>query len=294
MPRRLDAECTARVAYPALLMSGHDTPVVRLDAAEVVEGGKHILGPIDWVVERAQRWVVLGPNGAGKSTLVRLVGGWRLPTRGSVRVLGERFGTTDLRDLRPRIGWVSGELERRLLPTMPVREVVLTGRHAALVRWRQVDTPADEARAEALLAWVGCAELADRQFGTLSDGERQRVLVARALLPEPELLLLDEPFAGLDLAGRELLVAALAEVAADPTAPPAVLVTHHAEDIPPGFTDALLLRDGHIVASGPLDDVLTDTAVSDTFGVAVHVEQHAGRYATRASALHPTAAPATS
>ena len=256
---------------------------VTLTRVEVVEGGQRILGPIDWEAGAGQRWVVLGPNGAGKSTLVRLAGGWRLPTRGTATVLGERFGAADLRQLRRRIGWVSGELDRRLRPAMSVGDVVLTARHGALVRWRHHDDPADLARAHDLLATLGCAELADRRFGTLSDGERQRVLLARALLPEPELLLLDEPFAGLDLAGRELLVAALAELAADPTAPPTVLVTHHAEDIPPGFTHGLLLREGRVTALGRVDEVLADEPLSQTFGLTLHVDSQDGRYATRAT-----------
>ena len=265
----------------------HDpSPAAVLDDVEVVEGGQRILGPVCWRVEASQRWVVLGPNGAGKSTLVRLVGGWRLPTRGKVTVLGAAFGRTDLRALRTRIGWVSDELDRRLQPTLRVRDVVLSGRHARLVHWRgdiRTTIPEQDAqRVTALLDWVGAGGLVGRRFHSLSDGERQRVLLARALLPEPDLLLLDEPFAGLDLAGRELLLSALSDLASDPAAPPVVLVTHHAEDVPPGFTHGLLLRSGQVVAEGPLDEVLADGPLSATFDLGLRVEQRAGRYATRA------------
>jgi iron complex transport system ATP-binding protein len=255
---------------------------VVLRDVEVVEGGARILGPLSWRVEAGERWVVLGPNGAGKSTLVRLVGGWRLPTRGTAEVLGARFGGTDLRDLRARIGWVAHELDRGLRPGMTVLDVLVAGVHGALARWRQGADAALRERCAALLDRVGMSGTAGRRHATLSEGERQRVLLARALLGDPELLLLDEPFAGLDLGGRELLVAALRELAADPAAPPIALVTHHVEDVPPGFTHGLLLRDGGVAAAGPIDEVLTGPALSGAFGIDVVVERRDGRYTSRA------------
>jgi iron complex transport system ATP-binding protein len=257
---------------------------IALDDVEVVEQGARLLGPLRWTVTPSQRWVLLGPNGAGKSTLVRLVGGWRLPTRGTVTVLGERFGRTDLRDLRPRIGWVGGELDRRLQPHARVLDVLATGLRGALVRWHQPVAEADRDRALELLARVGLEGFAERRYQTLSEGERQRALLARALLPEPALLLLDEPFAALDLGGRELLVQALSALAGDPDAPPIVLVTHHVEDIPAGFSHCMLLRDGVPTAAGAMADVVTSDALSDAFGVAVTVEQRDGRFTSRATA----------
>jgi iron complex transport system ATP-binding protein len=253
---------------------------LQLAGVEVVESGRRILGPVDWRVDAGQRWVLLGPNGAGKSTLLRVAGAWRQPTRGTAEVLCEHLGRVDVRYLRRRIGWVSGELGRLLDVRLTAAEVVATGPANALTRlWKPPLRV--EPWVEELLALMGCAGLGDQRFVTLSEGERQRVLLARALAAQPGLLLLDEPFAGLDLGGREQLVDRLAAVASDPTAPPTVLVTHHAEDIPPGFTHAMLLRCGQALAAGPIDGVLVDDAVSACFGVAVTVDRRGGRYATR-------------
>lgn len=264
-------------------MESQGGPVVALDGVEIVEQGASLLGPVQWNVTASQRWILLGPNGAGKSTLVRLVGGWRLPTRGTAEVLGERFGRTDLRDLRGRIGWVGGELDRRLHSGASVLDIMVAAVHGVLVRWNHTIDDADRDRALALLRRFGLDGFAHRRYQTLSEGERQRVLLARALVPRPELLLLDEPFAGLDLGGRELLVETLAGLAADPASPPIVLVTHHVEDIPPGFTHCLLLRDGVPTAAGPLADVVTGARLTEAFGVAVTVEERGGRFTSRAS-----------
>jgi len=257
-------------------------PALALRGVGVVRDGRALLSGVDWTVGAGERWAVLGPNGSGKTTLLRICGAELHPTSGGVEVLGERLGRVDVRELRARIGWVSGALTRLLRAGITAREVVVTGRRAALETWWDAFGPADWSRAGTLLADAGMAAVADRPFGVISEGERQQVLIARALMGEPELLLLDEPAAGLDLGARERLVARLAALAADLSTPPLVLVTHHAEEIPPGTTHALLLRDGRVHAAGPVADVLTSEAVSEAFSVAVSVGRDAGRWTTRA------------
>lgn len=257
------------------------TAALALAGVGVVRDGRPLLGGVDWVVGSDERWVVLGPNGSGKTTLLRICGAELHPTTGRAEILGERLGRVDVRTLRARIGWVSGALTRMLRPGITAREVVVTGRRAALETWWDGFGPDDWARADRLLAGAGIDTVADRPFGVISEGERQQVLIARALMGEPELLLLDEPAAGLDLGARERLVARLSGLAADRRTPPLVLVTHHTEEIPDGISHALLLRGGRVLASGPVEGVLTSEAVSDAFGVEVEVSREAGRWTTR-------------
>jgi iron complex transport system ATP-binding protein len=225
--------------------------------------------------------VVLGPNGAGKTTLLRIAGAELHPTSGLVYVLGERIGRTDLFELRPRIGLSSASLASRVPAEELVSDVVVSAGYAVLGRWREAYEAMDTRRATDLLTALGIGHLADRTFGTLSEGERKRALIARALMTDPEMLLLDEPAAGLDLGGREDLVARLSTLALDPDAPATVLVTHHVEEIPPGFTHALLLREGRAVAQGLLDDVITADNLSATFGQRLTLERSGGRFFAR-------------
>ena len=248
----------------------------------VVRDGATLLDYVDWAVDQDQRWVVLGPNGAGKTTLLRIASTRLFPTRGTVDILGERLGRVDVFELRPRIGLSSAALGERIPAREKVRDVVLTASYGMVGRWRERYDIHDEVRAEHVLKQVGCAHLADRTYGTLSEGERKRAQIARALMTDPEMLLLDEPAAGLDLGGREDLVARLAAIAADPDAPTTVLVTHHVEEIPVGFTHALLLRSGQVVAAGPLQDSMTQQSLSETFGVVLRLDYRDGRFAARA------------
>jgi iron complex transport system ATP-binding protein len=243
------------------------------------EQGGIIVGPLDWRADADQRWVILGPNGSGKTSLLRLAGAERRPTTGTVTVLGQRLGRVDLRGLRARIGVASAAVADQLRPTLSAHDAVVTARFGALEPWWHDYGSADHERAEGLLAQMGCGDLGSRQLATLSQGERQRVLLARALMASPELLLLDEPAAGLDLPARELLVERVARLVADPAAPAVVLVTHHVEEIPPGMTHALLLRAGRVVAVGPLAEALTAETLSATYGVEVALEQRDGRWA---------------
>lgn len=253
-----------------------------MDDVGLVRSGRDVLRDVTWSVRPGERWIVLGPNGSGKTSLVRIAALYLHPTRGRVRVLGEELGATDVRALRTRIGYTSAALADLLRPTVTARDAVMTAVHAALEPWWHRYTPTERGRAEELLARVGCAGLGDRTFGTLSSGERQRVLLARALMGGPGLVLLDEPTAGLDLAGREQLVATLADLAADPATPPVVLVTHHVDEIPPGFTHALLLRDGRPMASGRLRETLTGTALGKLFGLELTLRRHDdGRWTAR-------------
>ncbi len=256
---------------------------VQLDRVTVIRNGVALLDEISWEVAAGERWALLGPNGSGKTTLLQVVGSALWPTAGAVEILGERLGRVDMRELRRRIAMVSAAVSRTLRPELAALDVVLTGRHAALEAWWHEYTDADRAEARALLddAGFGTPGFAERPFGLLSEGERQQVLLARALMSNPDLLLMDEPAAGLDLGARERLLGRLAALAADPTVPPLVLVTHHLEEIPPGVTHAALLREARLVAAGPVGEVLTGQTVSEAFGVAVSVEQHGGRWSAR-------------
>ncbi len=256
--------------------------VIAMRGVGVVRDGATLLEYIDWAVDQDQRWVVLGPNGAGKTTLLRIASTRLFPTRGTADILGERLGRVDVFELRPRIGLSSAALGERIPAREKVRDVVLTASYGMVGRWRERYDIHDEVRAEHVLKQVGCAHLADRTYGTLSEGERKRAQIARALMTDPEMLLLDEPAAGLDLGGREDLVARLAAIAADPGAPTTVLVTHHVEEIPVGFTHALLLRAGQVVATGPLHESMTEQSLSHTFGVGLRLDYRDGRFAARA------------
>ncbi len=254
---------------------------VSLRQVELVRDGHFILQAIDWTVRHDERWVVLGPNGCGKTTLCRIASLDLHPSHGTVDVLGETLGRTDVRALRARIGLTSAALAAQLKPRLTAGDVVVTAKYGALDPWWHRYDDADHARAIGQLDRVGCRELAGRSFGTLSSGERQRVLLARTLMPDPELLILDEPTAGLDLGGRETLVTTLSALAADPAAPPVILVTHHVDEIPPSFTHVLLLVRGAVAASGPIETTLTADALSRCFGLSLSLERHEGRWSAR-------------
>ena len=258
-----------------------DDLVVRMSGVGLRRRRNGLLADLDFSVELGERWVVLGPNGAGKTTLLRLAAAELFPTVGTVDVLGERMGRVSVFDLRPRIGFSSAAFAARVPGDELVRDVVVSAGYAVVGRWREEYDKIDMDRALDLLGAVGVAHLTDRAFGTLSEGERKRVLIARALMTDPELLLLDEPAAGLDLGGREDLVARLSALALDPDAPAMVLVTHHVEEIPPGFTHALLLREGRAVAAGLLDDVITVENLSKTFDQDLLLERSDARFFAR-------------
>ena len=257
------------------------TDVLDLVDVSLVRDGKKLLSGVNWRVADGERWVVVGPNGAGKTTLLQIVGGQMHPSGGAAAILGERLGRVDVFELRPRIGLTSAAVDQRVPRREKVRDVVLTASYGQLGRWRERYDQLDTARADDLLAWWGMDGFAERGYGTLSSGERKRVLIARALMADPELLLLDEPAAGLDLAGREDLVRRLANHAADPGSPVTVLITHHVEEIPPGFTHVLMLRQGSVVASGPMDATLTAENLSACFGIPLTVQNAGGRYYAR-------------
>ncbi|WP_372699307.1 ABC transporter ATP-binding protein [Arthrobacter sp. JSM 101049] len=254
------------------------TDVLSFAGIDVVRGNKNLLTGIDWQVEDDERWVVLGPNGAGKTTLLQIAAARMHPTRGTASILDETLGRVDVFELRPRIGLSSGALASHIPAHETVLNTVVTASYGTTGRWRERYDPMDERRAFSLLHAWGMSTLINRTFGSLSDGERKRVQIARALMTDPELLLLDEPGAGLDLAGREDLVARLAELAADEDAPAMVLVTHHLEEIPPGFTHAMLLDEGAIVAAGPIEATLTEANLSITFGMDLRLRVEGGRY----------------
>ncbi len=251
---------------------------VAMAGAEVRIGGRRILGPFDLVIGAGERWVLLGPNGCGKTTALSLMGARRQPSAGTVEVLGMRLGRVDLRELRPRIGHVSHRVADELRGEASVLDTVLTGRDATLVTWWQRFDGDDVARAHALLTSIGCDDLAHRPLATCSRGERLRVLIARALFGEHELLLFDEPAAGLDLPARERLLAAMTEAAG----PTTVLATHHLEEIPATTTHAALLRDGRVLTAGAIDEVVVGERLSACFGMPIAVGRADGRWTARA------------
>ncbi len=252
-----------------------------MDEVHLRIGATQVLRGISLTVNATDRWVVLGANGAGKTSVLRVAALYQHPSRGTVEVLGQVLGRCDVRVLRERIAFSSPAIASALEPRMTSAEVVMTAKHAALAPWWHRYDDADRRRALSLLDRFGCGALADHTFPTLSAGERQRVLLARALMRDPDLILLDEPTAGLDIGGREQLLADLAGLAATTAAAPVVLVTHHLEEIPPGFTHALVLHRGETIASGPIAETLTDSVLTDCFGVALRVEHHDGRFTAR-------------
>lgn len=250
-----------------------------LEGVSFTRDGRAILDDVTLCVERGQRWLVLGANGSGKTTLLRIAALYEHPSSGRVTVLGERLGSTDVRVLRRRVGYVSAALTAQFRPDLTAADVVMTARFAALEPWWHRYEPADHERARACLADMGVGSFADRTLGTLSSGEQQRVFLARTRMNDPAVILLDEPSARLDLGGREQLVAALGQMATDDAAPPFVLVTHHVDEIPPGVTHAAILRDGRMLASGPLDEVVTSASLSECFGLPLQLERRAdGRF----------------
>ncbi len=256
--------------------------VLQLRQATVRRGSKLLLDSVDWTVEEDERWAVLGPNGAGKTTMLQLAAATMHPTSGQVAIFGERLGAVDVFELRPRIGLSSAALAQRIPGGELVVDVVVSAGYAVIGRWREAYGRLDVGRARALLTRFGVGELADRTYGTLSEGERKRVQIARALMTDPELLLLDEPAAGMDLGGREDLLRRLGMFAVDAEAPAMILVTHHVEEIPPGMTHALLLREGRVVSQGLIGDVLTSENLSEAFGLTLTVEREAARFFARA------------
>ncbi|GAA4850992.1 ABC transporter ATP-binding protein [Luteimicrobium xylanilyticum] len=257
--------------------------VLDLSDITVRRGAKTILDGVDWKVAEGERWVVLGRNGAGKTTLVQIAAGRMHPTSGRATILDQELGKTDLFELRPRVGLASASLADRIPGSESVLDVVQTAAYGVTGRWREAYEDLDTERAHDLLKLFDVDQLADRTFGTLSEGERKRVQIARSLMTDPELLLLDEPGAGLDLGGREELVRAVSELASDPSSPVLVLVTHHVEEIPPGFTHVLLLKDGAVHGAGPLEEVLTSDNLSSAFGLSLVVAHGGGRWVARAA-----------
>ena len=256
--------------------------VVQFSGVSIRRSGKHLLDGIDWVVEEDERWAVLGPNGAGKTTLLQIAAALLHPSAGQAWVLGEQLGAVDVFELRPRIGFASAALAQRVPPHERVVDVVVSAGYSVIGRWRESYGRDDVRRAAGLLGRLGVGALSERTYGTLSEGERKRVQIARALMTDPELLLLDEPAAGLDLGGREDLLRRLSDLAEDPDAPASVLVTHHVEELPPGVTHVLLLREGRIVAAGPAPTTLTAANLSATFGLTLDIERIGGRWFARA------------
>ena len=261
--------------------SAEDDLLIDFTDVSLRRGGRVLVGPVTWQVELDERWVVIGPNGAGKTSLLRIAAAMEFPSAGRASVLGERLGRVDMGELRQRVGLSSSALAARVPDDEVVRDLVVSAGYAVLGRFRERYEEVDYERAVDTLESVGAEHLADRSYGTLSEGERKRVLIARALMTDPELLLLDEPAAGLDLGGREELVARLADLAADPDAPALVLVTHHVEEIPPGFSHCLILAEGGVIAAGLLSDILTGENLSAAFGQSIAVDSVDGRYFAR-------------
>ncbi len=255
--------------------------VVHLRGVGVRRGDAVLLQDVFWRVRAGQRWAVIGANGAGKTTLLQVAAAVAVPTEGTATLLGEVVDEADLDELQTRIGWASAAVADRLAGATRVLDVVMTAAHASLTRGDEVYESYDEKRAGDLLNQLGCRALVDREFGTLSEGERKRVQIARALMTDPELLLLDEPAAGLDLGAREALLRRLSRLARDSKAPAMIMVTHHVEEIPIGFTHALLLKAGRVVGAGPLAAVLTAPLLSTTFGLPLVVEGREGRWTAR-------------
>jgi iron complex transport system ATP-binding protein len=256
--------------------------VIDLNNITVVRDQRPILNNVDWQVESNQRWVIVGPNGAGKTTLLRVAAAQIHPSSGQATILGERLGEINVFELRTRIGFASSALAAHIPNSETVLNAVMTASYAVTGRWNENYEDIDERRARRVLNEWQLETYADRAFGTLSDGERKRTQIARAVMPDPELLLLDEPVASLDLAAREQTLKLIGAYAQSPYAPAMVMVTHHLEEIPAGFTHALILQGGQVFAAGEINDTLTSTKISEAFGMGLIVENQFGRFVARA------------
>ena len=259
------------------------SPVLDFSKVSVIRGGSRILDQIDWVVNPDERWVILGPNGAGKTTLLQVAAAAMHPSSGVATLLGEPLGASDVFELKPRIGLASSAMAKRIPADEVVLDVVLTAAYAVTGRWNEEYEDVDVNRARRVLAEWKLSAFDDRRFGTLSDGEQKRVQIARAVMADPEVLLLDEPAASLDLGSREELLQLLGGFASSAKSPAMVMVTHHVEEIPPGFTHALLLAAGAITAAGPIDEVLTSENLTTTFSLPIELTAADGRYTARAA-----------
>ncbi|HSP76176.1 MAG TPA: ABC transporter ATP-binding protein [Cryobacterium sp.] len=256
--------------------------VLQLTDVSVVRDGAPILDSVNWSVDDDQRWVILGPNGAGKTTLLQIAAALLHPSSGSAVVLDEPIGRTDLFELRPRIGFASTAMARRVPANEKVLDVVMTAAYSVTGRWTEEYEAIDERRAQRVLGEWKLDTLAARKFGTLSDGEQKRVQIARSIMTDPEVLLLDEPAASLDLGAREELLQLLGGYASESGSPAIIMVTHHVEEIPRGFTHVLLLSGGRIVSAGPVADALTAEALTETFGLPIELSKTDGRFSARA------------
>ncbi|MFD9486094.1 ABC transporter ATP-binding protein [Streptomyces sp. NPDC059991] len=252
--------------------------VLELVDVSVVRDGRALVDDVSWSVKEGERWVILGPNGAGKTTLLNIASSYLFPTTGTAKILGDRLGKVDVFELRPRIGMAGVAMADKLPKRQTVLQTVLTAAYGMTATWQEQYDAIDEERARAFLDRLGMTDYVDRKFGTLSEGERKRTLIARAMMTDPELLLLDEPAAGLDLGGREDLVRRLGRLARDPYAPSMVMVTHHVEEIAPGFTHVLMIRQGKVLAAGPMETELTSRNLSLCFGLPLVVEHRGDRY----------------
>jgi iron complex transport system ATP-binding protein len=252
--------------------------VLELVDVTVVREGRALVDQVSWSISEGERWVILGPNGAGKTTLLQVAATYLFPSTGQAAVLGEKLGSVDVFELRSRIGLAGASMIDKLPHDQTVLQSVLTAAYGMTVSWREQYETTDEARALALLDRLGMAGYTDRKFGTLSEGERKRTLIARALMTDPELLLLDEPAAGLDLGGREDLLRRLGALAQDENAPAMAMVTHHVEEIAPGFTHVLMIRQGKVLTAGPIETELTARNLSVCFGLPLTLERHGDRW----------------
>lgn len=256
--------------------------VLSLKNVSVVRSGKTILDAITWSVQDNERWVIVGPNGAGKTTLLKIAAAQLQPSSGTASILGETLGEINVFDLRTRVGFASTAIATRIPNSETVLDAVMTASYAVTGRFNEKYEDVDERRARRVLTEWQLIELAERAFGTLSDGEKKRTQIARAVMPDPELLLLDEPVASLDIGARESTIKILGGYASHPGAPAIVMVTHHLEEIPAGFTHALVLNEGKVIASGPINQTLTTEKLSEAYGLALEVAFQGGRFAVRA------------
>ncbi|USR78688.1 ABC transporter ATP-binding protein [Arcanobacterium pinnipediorum] len=252
--------------------------VLKVNNVSVVRDQASILSDVSWHVNEGEHWVILGPNGAGKTTLVSLISGWSLPTTGTVEIIGETTTDTDLRELKSMVGVASAGIDARISGREKVLDVVRTAAYGRSATWTEDYDAEDSDRARGLLATLGVESLAERGFARISSGERKRVGIARALMPDPEILILDEPLAGLDFGGREQLIVTLEDLARAPYSPVMVMVTHHVEEIPQGFTHALLVKDGRVFAAGEIPSVITEANISELFGLPAQLSHANGRY----------------